>query len=292
MDLDAFFQQEHAPLSHLEQLRHNLSQFVCAQPSDRKVALVTSGGTIVPLEHNTVRFLDNFSTGSRGAACAEGLLKRGYGVVFMHRTGSLEPWGMVGRGVLDHAEVGEKGVWVQGEDVVHAVRVRQLVVREKRMLKVEFRTVQEYLFMLREAVVGLSELGSRAMVFLAAAVSDFYIPEERMIKHKIQSSAEAGLTIVLDNVPKALGWVKKVWAPKCFLVTFKLETDAQILHEKVVQSFEKYGQDAIVANLLQTRFAEVNLYSKGSHSPRVITAKEDINEGIVDSVIHLHDSIL
>lgn len=35
------------------------------------VAVVTCGGTTVPLEHNTVRFLDNFSTGSRGAASAE-----------------------------------------------------------------------------------------------------------------------------------------------------------------------------------------------------------------------------
>ena len=35
------------------------------------VAVVTSGGTAVPLERNTVRFIDNFSTGSRGAASAE-----------------------------------------------------------------------------------------------------------------------------------------------------------------------------------------------------------------------------
>lgn len=38
------------------------------------VAVVTSGGTTVPLEQNTVRFLDNFSTGSRGAASAECVL--------------------------------------------------------------------------------------------------------------------------------------------------------------------------------------------------------------------------
>lgn len=37
----------------------------------RCVAVVTSGGTTVPLERNTVRFLDNFSTGARGAASAE-----------------------------------------------------------------------------------------------------------------------------------------------------------------------------------------------------------------------------
>ena len=36
-----------------------------------KIVLVTSGGTAVPLEKQTVRYLDNFSTGSRGALSTE-----------------------------------------------------------------------------------------------------------------------------------------------------------------------------------------------------------------------------
>lgn len=39
--------------------------------TDWKIVLVTSGGTVVPLERQTVRYLDNFSTGSRGAFSAE-----------------------------------------------------------------------------------------------------------------------------------------------------------------------------------------------------------------------------
>lgn len=35
------------------------------------ISLIQSGGTTVPLEHNTVRFVDNFSAGNRGAASAE-----------------------------------------------------------------------------------------------------------------------------------------------------------------------------------------------------------------------------
>lgn len=35
------------------------------------MVLVTSGGTSVPLEKNTVRSIENFSTGKRGAASAE-----------------------------------------------------------------------------------------------------------------------------------------------------------------------------------------------------------------------------
>ena len=42
-----------------------------------KVALVTSGGTTAPLEKRTVRYVDNFSTGNRGAALAEYLASKG-----------------------------------------------------------------------------------------------------------------------------------------------------------------------------------------------------------------------
>ena len=35
---------------------------------DRPIVLVTSGGTTAPLERSAVRFIDNFSSGSRGAA--------------------------------------------------------------------------------------------------------------------------------------------------------------------------------------------------------------------------------
>jgi phosphopantothenoylcysteine synthetase/decarboxylase len=42
---------------------------------DIPVVLVTSGGTTVPLERNCVRFLDNFSQGTRGALSAEAFIE-------------------------------------------------------------------------------------------------------------------------------------------------------------------------------------------------------------------------
>ncbi len=44
-----------------------------------------SGGTTVPMEHNTVRFVDNFSAGTRGSASAEYFLASGYPVIFLYR---------------------------------------------------------------------------------------------------------------------------------------------------------------------------------------------------------------
>src|SRR3954447_23942095 len=59
---------------------------------DRRVVLVTSGGTTVPLENQTVRFIDNFSAGTRGATSAEYFLEAGYAVIFLHREFSLLPY--------------------------------------------------------------------------------------------------------------------------------------------------------------------------------------------------------
>jgi len=39
-----------------------------------------------------VRFIDNFSTGSRGSKSVECFLEQEYAVVFMHRKGSIEPF--------------------------------------------------------------------------------------------------------------------------------------------------------------------------------------------------------
>ncbi len=81
-----------------------MSSFVSLHSSlDRRICLVTSGGTTVPFEKNTVRFLDNFSQGTRGAASAEQFLEEeeeassereegAYAVVFLHRQGSLRPF--------------------------------------------------------------------------------------------------------------------------------------------------------------------------------------------------------
>lgn len=42
-------------------------------------------------------------------------------------------------------------------------------------------TLSDYLFLLRASAEALSPLGSHVMFYLAAAVSDFYIPENEMV---------------------------------------------------------------------------------------------------------------
>ena len=96
---------------------------------------------------------------------------------------------------------------------------------------------------------------------MAAAVSDFYVPWERLPEHKIQSRAAAagpgtgsgggetgGITIRLEQVPKMLGHVRKAWCTDAFTIGFKLETDPEILAFKAVSSLRKYGMHVVVGN--------------------------------------------
>ena len=74
----------------------------------RPVVVITSGGTTVPLERNCVRFIDNFSKGTRGALSAEQFLAAGYAVVFLSRHGSAQPFvsGAARRGCMLLSAVG------------------------------------------------------------------------------------------------------------------------------------------------------------------------------------------
>eukprot|EP00922_Rhytidocystis_sp_ex-Travisia-forbesii_P017336 GHVS01025862.1.p1 GENE.GHVS01025862.1~~GHVS01025862.1.p1 ORF type:complete len:162 (+),score=31.27 GHVS01025862.1:165-650(+) len=100
--LDLYRQQVREFMSHTkDQQQHQQKEQTTHHPShststvDKQhsgVAVITSGGTCVPLESQTVRVLDNFSTGKRGAALAEHLLSVGYRVIFLTRDRSQQPY--------------------------------------------------------------------------------------------------------------------------------------------------------------------------------------------------------
>lgn len=66
-----FFARQ-TPPGNLKEVRATVSEFAGTQrAAGRDIVFVTSGGTRVPLEENAVRFIDNFSIGTRGSASAE-----------------------------------------------------------------------------------------------------------------------------------------------------------------------------------------------------------------------------
>lgn len=171
------------------------------QAAGRRVVLVTSGGTTVPLERQTVRFIDNFSAGTRGATSAEYFLEAGYAVIFLHRQFSLLPYSRHYSHTptacfLDflHEEQGGAGGGRVVANPEHAARMLG-VLRKYRaarqgnmLLMLPFVTITDYLYELRAVARLMRPLGPRGLLYLAAAVSDFFVPPERMAEHKIQST--------------------------------------------------------------------------------------------------------
>ena len=243
-----------------------LEEFVrvnAAQPG-RRLAVVTSGGTTVPLERNTVRFIDNFSVGDRGAASAMCLLAKGYAVVFVHREGSSMPFTTAFRkhvakaidlSLIEKLHGHEDGVRIEGiggaDELTSESECYRLCVANQAFLSISFVTVEHYLQCLQSTALSTAVLGCRVMFFLAAAVSDFYVPSEHLSQHKIQSSS--GIDLHLSQVPKKLAELTGAWSPAAFVVSFKLETDSEILMSKARAAIDRYHVHAVVANILQTR---------------------------------------
>eukprot|EP00884_Botryococcus_braunii_P005180 jgi/Botrbrau1/14663/Bobra.0108s0024.1 len=257
--VDAFFKDCPIDTAFVEKdvdefLKHHTKDGVLTRP----LVVVTSGGTVVPLEKRCVRFIDNFSGGTRGALSTEYFLEAGYGVIFLHRKHSVQPFmkGLPSGQILDaFAYFVDDGLDETASAIVEEAVSRAKVVYEgKTLLPVVFETLFQYLSYLRAIATRLNKFGAQVAFYMAAAVSDFYIPWSCMVEHKMQSS-EVGsqLHLTLEKTPKMLGCLRHEWAPSCFIVSFKLETDDHILIHKAETAIQSYGVHCVVANILETR---------------------------------------
>ena len=307
------------PVPAMDQILHDQIQSFCwtHAATNRPVVLVSSGGTAADLEERTVRSLENFSTGRRGALSVEQFIERGYAVLHLWRIGSTSPYGRVLSDALglDQGNCGTTNALERlledhhhgsnrtstsnnhdnedyehndhddddhdndldnpnhpnnsssdhslalhrhirnDEQVQRAWRQSNVAKSKSLLVTVPFRTVEEYLARLQECAMILRDLDSLGMVYLAAAVSDYYCPIKA--RHKIQSSTEDdnnnnNLVLTLAPVPKVIGLLRTEWAPKAFVVSFKLETDATLLRNKAQRAVSNYAVHMVVGNVLGT----------------------------------------
>lgn len=113
---------------------------------------------------------------------------------------------------------------------------------------ISFNSLADYLWLLQAAAQELDILGPAALLYLAAAVSDFYIPLSEMPSHKIQSSS-GPLSISLQLVPKMLRPLVTLWAPNAFIVSFKLETNGDLLESKAAEALKKYHHHVSISSM-------------------------------------------
>lgn len=340
-------------LTATRHMMDNLQEFL-QRAGPQKLAVVTSGGTTVNLEKNTVRFIDNFSTGERGARSAEEFLSQGYYVIFLHRKGSTVPFSSAFRHLVS-ADVdlklldrltsvtsdGVTSVVIQPPPLDTCNGFNSILLDLQRynlyrdhLLSIPFISIDEYLSQLERVSCAVSQQRSdggglvacRGVAFyLAAAVSDFFVPPEQLPEHKIQSGTlltepcerssyehshdsqpPSFLNLALYPVPKRLGTLVSEWAPGAFVTSFKLETDLDLVIGKAKLAIEKYGVHLVVANQLQTRRNTVHLVSReneacGDNAESTLFHVEDINRHednthiesqLVAAVINRHNKFM
>ncbi|KAM4740423.1 phosphopantothenate--cysteine ligase isoform 1-T1 [Anableps anableps] len=303
--IDGKLAEEFAVPSHAEEVKEKMASFATRHAeAGRRVVLITSGGTKVPLESRTVRFLDNFSSGRRGASSAEYFIDSGYAVIFLHRHRSLYPYTrqFLTINMLDALQFrgGGGGEVVVDQqvlpDIARVLKRYNEVKDGGLLLPVEFSTLSEYLHLLKAAAQALSSIGSKAMFYLAAAVSDFYIPASEMPEHKIQSS-NGPLQLSMKMVPKILSPLVKDWAPQAFVTSFKLETDSTILLDRARRALDTYRHQAVVANVLDSRRGYVVVVTPESQAELVLTEDDvkkdvEIEERIVSNLTSAHSAFI
>lgn len=98
----------------------------------------------------------------------------------------------------------------------------------------------------------------------------------------------------MDQVPKVLKPMVQQWVPEGFIVSFKLETDVNLLIPKASAALERYGHQVVVANDLHSRKEKVCFVS--SNSPRteakwlILKDRErEIEQDIVEELTRRHD---
>lgn len=304
-EAESFFAKA-PPLKDSGGLNKNLQEFIeknsssSANGGTRRIVCVTSGGTTVPLEQRCVRYIDNFSSGHRGAASTEYFLKAGYAVIFLYRRGTCQPYcrSLPDDPLLECFEsIDDSDIQVRkpyNEAVKKAVGNHCAELGAGHLLKVPFTTIFEYLQILRMIGSAMKTLGPRAMFYLAAAVSDFYVPWETMTEHKIQS-ATGPLDMRLSQAPKMLLLLRKEWAPTAFCISFKLETDINILLDKAHMALNKYKMHMVVANELLTRKEKVTVVAISGETivcRNDAVDNHDVEEPLIKLIVERHSAYI
>ena len=116
----------------------------------------------------------------------------GYQVIFLHRVGSAFPFTSgfresaskhIDGDLLSNFEDRKQGMYLavpNGGRIKSELRCYNHSVKNKRLFSFSFETVSDYLTLLQLVAEQLCHLQDKVCFYLAAAVSDFYIPDNEV----------------------------------------------------------------------------------------------------------------
>ncbi|KAK1142233.1 Phosphopantothenate--cysteine ligase cab2 [Aspergillus melleus] len=337
---EADFFRQHSPPDNLTAHEELACKFINYHlETERHVVLVTSGGTAVPIESQAVHFIDNFSRGTRGARSAEYFLQSGYAVIFLHRQNSLIPYARryspQKKRILDLQDAdddshgGRDPLRRSYEDQIRdALKDHRCAKEYNNLLLLPFETISDYMFQLRSVTMLMQSLRTKGLVYLAADVSDAFIPPSRMIENKKQPAQlpfpfnQSGVRIVgstnthdenhhalpqnpenpgieLKPVPKFLKNLVGEWLPTgSMIVSLKLEADPNILLHKARSSLQRYNHHLVIGSLVSSWHREAVFilpwprYKKWVRAPELSKSEGLIDKFVGEEVVEIESLIV
>ena len=117
---------------------------------------------------------------------------------------------------------------------------------------------------------------------------------DKITENKIQSHGETRLTLELQSVRKEIYKIKEQWNTNAFVVTFKLETDKDILITKAFNGIKKSKGDLVIANLLQTRYNTLYIIDSNEEVEVIEKGNDDeyIEKKLVYNIIERHNKYI
>ncbi|THG20331.1 hypothetical protein TEA_009562 [Camellia sinensis var. sinensis] len=241
-----------------------------------RVVCVTSGGTTVPLEKRCVRYIDNFSSGHRGAASTEYFLKAGYSVIFLYRRGSCQPFcgSLPEDPLLECFEVSEElNIQVHqshSEAVKRAIGEHCVAVEGGLLLKLPFTTIFEYL---QNLVLDI--FWWRFMKTCCLCL------ELKEVENSCHGNWDRHYVLTLGYIHLSLS------------LSLQLETDSNILLQKADMALKKYKMHVVVANELSTRKEKVVVVTSSEKISVLRDSTEadaDIENPLIKLLVEKHSS--
>ncbi|XP_015862273.1 phosphopantothenate--cysteine ligase-like [Peromyscus maniculatus bairdii] len=117
------------------------------------------------------------------------------------------------------------------------------------------------------------------MLYLASAVSAFYIPVSEVPEHKIHSSGGPLMINAVVEI-RILSPLAKDWVPKAFIDSLKLGTDLTIIINRARNALEVNKHQAVVSNIFESIESFVVIVTQDSET-KLLLSEDEIAKGMM-----------
>jgi hypothetical protein len=269
-----------------------LFTFLNSITPNERIALISSGGTLINLDIEQNIKIENYSKGLRGAICAEELLKNNYFVIFLYREDSYKPFthNIKCEDLYNNCIIEEEKVVFMNQYEKHIMTNKLLYDKYKsHLIDISFSNVNDYLSKRNEILKALSPFGERILVLLAAFDNYFISQKKLTVCNTLENKESLEITINLSQVENQIAKIKKELCKTCLLIVFQQNDEEASLTSESKRLIQEDKVDYIVTSW--DEFQHNKLVLMNLHEKFVIYREElsFVENKIIRIIVSLHN---